>query len=608
MRFILKILLITLLFFTNTRSQENQVLAKIDNLIITSDEFIARYELTPQLFRENQKIKEELKLEFLYSLVSEKLLSLYGDEIKLDTSLIVKKTLKYFEEMFVRDALYKKVIQEKAQSKSDSLLSYYLSNANNVKMIYIFSDSEKEINDIYALLKMGVPFDSVYFELNAGKADTLKLSVGQMNADIEDKIFTLPDGAVSIPILMEDGWYIFRILERDNPLLLKAKGWESDYKNSKRIAKERAEFLFYNDFMKNFFKEKEVKINAKILRSLSSHIYFVLSKRAIPNQNLKNNSLLVKDIASIESKIGYDSLFVPVVEMKNSVITIGDYLHFLRFENFNVDTLDYHFLFNSLSNKLKNFIGYKMLANEGYRLELQNTKEVKEQVKLWKDNYYMQLVTSMFIDSAAINDDEIIDFYNQRNHKSFGNKEINILEIVTDSLEIVEKVLDEIEKDADFLELAKSYSKNFNGNISVLGSGFLRVNSMGQVGQVAANMKVGDIYGPIKTHEGYLVFKLLGVREDSVFLKTNFAQIKEELGRELSFLKQKNSLNKFIGNLANKYSVDIYLDNLKRILVTSHHSIIYNYIGFGGRVLAVPLLNINMEWVPEWKSNPENIQ
>ena len=131
-----------------------------------------------------------------------------------------KGQVKYFEEMFVRDALYKKVIQEKAQSKSDSLLSYYLSNANNVKMIYIFSDSEKEINDIYALLKMGVPFDSVYFELNAGKADTLKLSVGQMNADIEDKIFTLPDGAVSIPILMEDGWYIFRILERDNPCLL----------------------------------------------------------------------------------------------------------------------------------------------------------------------------------------------------------------------------------------------------------------------------------------------------------------------------------------------------------------------------------------------------
>ena len=84
--------------------------------------------------------------------------------------------------------------------------------------------------------------------------------------------------------------------------------------------------------------------------------------------------------------------------------------------------------------------------------------------------------------------------------------------------------------------------------------------------------------------------------------------IRDRLGRELSFLKQKNSLNKFIGNLANKYSVDIYLDNLKRILVTSHHSIIYNYIGFGGRVLAVPLLNINMEWVPEWKSNPENIQ
>ena len=107
------------------QSQEKQVLANIGQLTISSEEFQNRYELTPQLFRENQRISEELKLEFLYSLIAEKLLALYGDEIKLDTSLIVSKSLKYFEEMFVRDALYKKVIQEKAQSKTDSLMSLF---------------------------------------------------------------------------------------------------------------------------------------------------------------------------------------------------------------------------------------------------------------------------------------------------------------------------------------------------------------------------------------------------------------------------------------------------------------------------------------------------
>ena len=67
------------------QSQEKQVLANIGQLTISSEEFQLRYELTPQMFRENQRISEESKLEFLYSMIAEKLLALYGDEIRLDT-------------------------------------------------------------------------------------------------------------------------------------------------------------------------------------------------------------------------------------------------------------------------------------------------------------------------------------------------------------------------------------------------------------------------------------------------------------------------------------------------------------------------------------------
>lgn len=608
MRFIFKYLILALPFLTIAEAQENQVLAKIGTIEITSDEFMARYELTPQLLKENQKIKEELKLEFLYSLIAEKLLALYGEQIRLDTSVIVKQSLKYFEEMFVRDALYKKVVQEKAQLKTDSLLNFYLSNANNVKMIYIYSDNNTEINKIYSLLKLGIPFDSLYSELNSGRTDTFSVSVGQIKEDVENKLFSLPDGAFSSPIEMDDGWYIFKILKRYNPIITKSKGWESDFKNSKRIAKERSEFSFYKEYLKNFFSNKEVKINAKLLRNISSQVYSILSQRIDQNQTFYNRALLVNDIAFIELKMGKDSLVQPIVEMSNSFITIGDYLNFLRFENFTVDTLDYLFVFKSLSNKLKNFIEYKMLANEGYLLGLQNSVEVKKQVKMWKENYFMQLVTSMFIDSASVSDDEIIAFYNERKNGSLRNKEVNIVEIFTDSLEIVENVLKSVEDNKDFIELAKKYSQKFDGNVKNLESGFFNVNSKGQLGQIASKMKVGEVYGPIKIQEDFLIFKLIAVREDSLLLKNNFTQIKDELKRELGFLKKQKSFNKFIGNLANKYGVDIFKEKLKNILVTSHHSIVYNYLGFGGRVLAVPLLNVNMEWVPEWKSNPENIQ
>jgi len=227
------------------QSQDREVLAKIGELTISSEEFQLRYELTPQMFRENQRISEELKLEFLYSMIAEKLLALYGDEIRLDTSLIVSKSLKYFEEMFVRDALYKKVIEEKAQFKADSLMSFYLSNANNVKMIFIFSDDENEIKNIYKILELGVPFDSLYSEQPMNLRDTLTISVGQLEENIENKIFPLPDEAYTGPIEMEDGWYISKILKRYNPIVVKSEGWENDYKNSKRIAKERSEYSFY---------------------------------------------------------------------------------------------------------------------------------------------------------------------------------------------------------------------------------------------------------------------------------------------------------------------------------------------------------------------------
>ena len=590
------------------QSQEKQVLANIGQLTISSEEFQLRYELTPQMFRENQRISEESKLEFLYSMIAEKLLALYGDEIRLDTSLIVSKSLKYFEEMFVRDALYKKVIEEKAQFKTDSLMNFYLSNANNVKMIFIFSDDENEIKNIYKILGLGVPFDSLYSELPVSQRDTLTISVGELEEKIENEIFPLPDDAFTIPIEMEDGWYIFKILKRYNPIVVKSEGWENDFKNSKRLAKERAEYSFYKEYMQNLFKNKEVKINAKILRNLSYHIYSILVERFNQTQSSKNHSLTATDIALIEFQLGVDSLILPLAELENETITVRDYLHFLRFDNFKVDTLNYQFVFKALSNKTKNFIEYKILSEQGYKLGLQKTTEVKKQVQMWKDNYYMQLVTAMFIDSAAVSDNEIIEYYNKSKNGYLQNKEVNILELVTDSLETIEKVLSGIELGTDFYELVKKYSKDFSDDSKGMESGFFSVNSNGDVGRIAADMNIGEVYGPIKISEGYLIFKLLAVRQDSVILQDNFKQIKKELGKELGYLKKQKSINKFIGNLANKYDVDINTDLLEKISVTSHNSIVYNYLGFGGKVLAVPLININMEWVPEWKENIEKIQ
>lgn len=609
MRTVLSLTIIILLISTCPQAQQrSEILVTIGDREISKKEFQSRYELTPQLHRENRRIKEELKLEFLYSLIAEKLLSMYAEEINIDTTEVVKKSLKTFEEMFVRDALYKKVIRERAKNKADSLLTFYLNNANNVQMIFIHSSLQNDINNIYGLLKLGVPFDSLYIELKTQRNDTLTVSVGELDEEIEKKIFHLPDGAFTIPIELEDGWYIFKILNRYNPVLVKSKGWESDFKRMQRLAGERAEYEFYEEYISNFFRNKTVNINADLLKSLSQQFYLSLEKRVMPNQSVQNLFLMISDLPFIADNLGPDTLRASFIELDDQPITLGDFLHFFRFENFKVDSLDSKLVFNTLSNKARKYIEYKMLSDEGYKLGLHHSEEVKNQLQMWKDNYFMQLTTFEFIDSARVNDDEILAYYNERKGGNLRNKEVNILQLITDSLEVIESIINDLETGIDFHELLLIYSdhpsvSNLSGE-----SGFFSVTTNAEIGSIVAAMEVGEIYGPVKLANGYSIFKLLDVKEDSVFLADDFEQIRTDLGRELGYLKKQNSFNKFIAGLATKYDVKINFDLLKSVIVTSHQSIIYNYLGFGGKVLAVPLLNVNMEWVPEWQGKQQNIQ
>lgn len=584
--------------------QENNILAGIGDKVITEQEFKVRYELTPQLFRENKKIVKELKFEFLYSLIAEKLFSKYGDEIRLDTSAAVKESLDYFEEMFVRDALYKKVIRGKAKSKADSLLTFYLANANNVQMIYIYSEDLKEINNIYNLIKLGVSFDSLFAELKTDKNDTLVVSVGELNKSVEDQLFPLPDGSVSNPIRMQDGWYIFKILRRYNPVLYKSKGWENDYKNSEKIAIERAESELYNIYIKDFLSDKKMSINSKLLRIVASEIYSVLNNRYSEEKSSPPYSLSIFDIPDIKKKLGSETLNLTIVDLVTKKYSVDNFISFLKFDILSVDKIINSYILNALSNKLRKFAEYKMLADEGFRLGLQNSDDVKKQIQMWKDNYYMQLITSSFIDSADVTDQEL-QSYLQSSSKNIKTKKVNIIQIFSENLETIEKILTEIESGKDFREIAEYYSSLYPVTQDKIESGYFSVNENGEIGRISDKMKLNEIYGPVPVDNRFLIFKLIDIKEDSVKISLN---ANEELRRELGYKKQHKSFNNFISNLAVKYNLKIFPDVLNNIQVLSLQSIAYNYLGFGGRILAVPLLNMNMEWVQEWKNKSDVIQ
>ncbi|MGD8306830.1 MAG: SurA N-terminal domain-containing protein, partial [Ignavibacteria bacterium] len=166
--------------FINAQSFiEDKIVAQVGSNNISSKEFLYRYELTPQLFRENRNIKRELKKEFIYSLIAEKLLAQYALDTALDTIQTVRNTIKNYERMFVRDALYKKEIESKGAVEVDSLLDIYLSGRNNLTLVYLTFTDEKQAKDIYNSLIEGKDFDSLYSYLFDHLKDTLLIKRGE---------------------------------------------------------------------------------------------------------------------------------------------------------------------------------------------------------------------------------------------------------------------------------------------------------------------------------------------------------------------------------------------------------------------------------------------
>jgi len=585
---------------------DDKIIAKIGNISISEKEFKMRYEFTPHLGLQRKRT-QETKRSFLYSLIAEKLFALDALNSGLDTNDIVQYTLKEYEKMFVRDALYKIVIKDKAKSKADSLLTKYIDEASEFWMIFIASKDENEINRIYDLLGKGVPFDSLYVELNNN--DTLKLKIGDLDEDIETELLGTNENNYTKPMFIktnshgtEPAWFIFKMVKKNNPILARLTGWETEYKRLEKIAESRAENKIYRKFMTDFFRTEKIKADGELLKSLAKKISSVFKEKSKNRKSEDEKIFLdIYDLISIQNGFGKDSLNMTYIYLDDNTITLKDFLRHFRFINFSSTKYDFQTIASLVNSKTKKFIEEELLVKEGYKRGLQNLPEVKESYNTWRDNYLFQVDKASISDSVKISDEDILNEYN----KSKGYMkpaEVKIIEILTDSLEVVEKVLNGLRNNIDIHELARKYSQHKLTKENGGELGFFPVTSYGEIGKIAGTMKIGEVYGPLKVPEGYSIFKLIGKKEESK-IQTSFDDQKEEIKNELTYKKMNDSIINYTVKLANKYGIKIYEDALSSVNVTAINSFVFRYLGFGDRITAVPLLPPNTDWVKQWQES-----
>ncbi len=583
---------------------DNKPVAKIGYLTISQDEFQERYEMTPVFRKHIKRMRESLKLEFLYSLIAEKLWALEAENRHLDTTSVVSFAAKEFEKMFVRDALYKKEIRDKVTVSDSEIIQGYTRNNTKLEVNYLVSDSESVIRDLYNLLQQGIPFDTI-LALRPEKdeqVNPIDVVYGQMQLNIEDSLYNLKIGEYTAPFFTPDGWYIFRLKDKTEKVLNTVYDRDNSRNATKKIIEARKERQLFEKYYSDFFKGRNVDVNANLFRSLASKLSDILTKRKKDYDVVEKDPVYLepKDLINLEAQFGKDTLDIEYIKFKKDPMSFDEFLKTLAFNGFSSVKTDYRSIVHVLNIKTSTTLEQELLSRKGYEEGLNSLPSVISDLEMWKENYLYQYLQNQFIDSTTVSDSAAYTEYLKNNKTADYPEEVNIVEVLTNSLDTVETVLNQIKTGVDMHKLAMKYTqrtwtKAKNGEF-----GFFPIIAYGDIGRIAAAMKIGEIYGPLKVPEGYSIFQLLDKRAPYKTEPQPFTKLKDTIERSMEYKKARGSIINYTVHLAKKYGVKIFPKTLSSVEVTDINSMGFRFLGFGGRITAVPLLAPNVDWVEKY--------
>ncbi len=691
-----KFILVVLLFTVSGFAQEtNKSVATVGNEKISEREFRMRFELMPHLSSYQQNV-DSTKKDLLYSIIAEKLLALEARKLGFASSDYYKESIGQIRDLYVRDALYKKVVASKVKIDDSDIQEALNRYSQTLKVKIISAGDSTTVSRYYSELKEGVPFDSVEKYSDPVEFDSLKspikIAYGQMADDyVEDTLYSLRPGEFSSPVSTEGGWFIFKLVGVDYRVPPNAD--DPNYNRSIiEVIRLRKSRIVGTKFLDRFFRDKQAVVDSAMFWRLAEKISAVLSdKEARKDFGYGGNLYLSEgDVMNLAAYFGEDMLNRPLVHIEHDPITLKEYLYSFLVYPYLVRNASLRATAYYLMESINKYIQYRFLSTEGLNEGLESKPDVKEDIGIWGDDYLAKMLKNTFRDSVSVTDAEVKDYfmrekerekvdileilnnnldtitavmkkvsdggdfrllasqYTQRTWtrarggefgyfpvdslgvigkiaagmkldevygpvktdsgysiiKLIGRKlrdsqreQVSVREILTQSLDTVETIFRDLQMGEKFSMLARrfterSWTKADSGNM-----GYFSVYSFGDIGKAAAKMRPGQVYGPILTDSGYSIIKMIGKRYDTTNTRQDFETEKKELRDQLLEKKFNDKFFKYIAGLAKKYKYSINEKNLKALKLINIPMFTYKYIGFGGKITALPYLGPWYEWV-----------
>lgn len=599
----LKNILITILtlsgfiFSGNCQTVEN-VVAEVANQKITAREFLFRLELSPFITHKSAWNQDSLKSDFLYSLVAERLWYLDALEKGLTESEEFRFYFKPLEDIFLRDALFKKEVEEKVKLSAEDV-SNALNKAQYKMIAKILTSSDSGlINELYYKLQTTDNYDSLLttFPFASVSANQFEITLGSIkDEEVENYLFALSPNEFTKPIKSEVGWVIFFIKDKlFTPIDISDEAKVNKIKN---IVRTRRIMLRTNEYLQNLLGNITINIDETSFRIVAEKIYERINSSARLKKDSSGFILDDNDYRVIKSQLGVENLTRVMFKVFDQEVTLWDFLSNLAFEEHRFQSIEKNIIFQKLNRIAKDFVQQQVLTYQAKKSGVDRQKNIYDELEIWKQNYLAQLNKLTFLDSARIDDNELNQFLEESSKAGNALDYVNLKLLTLSSIQEMENVLKQLTEGNSFEEIIKKFGKtdmlvDENGE-----TGLQPAFALGDIGTIASQLKVNQIYGPIKRNDGYSLIMITERKTVADSIKID-NQITKEKFRNYLFQKKLNeTISRKTIQLAQKYNARVYEKVALQTKSTGIQMFVHRLMGFGGRIAGTPLLDNWADWI-----------
>ena len=598
---LLSFLIILFILITFCGKKETEpIVARAGKTTIPLSEFRERYEFTPHILM--TKDTERNKHQFLISLLGEKFLAEDAYHRDLNKDEKFQTYSNQMEKEAIVEALFEQEVASKIQITDEELSKAFMLSQSELDVQVLSFENIEQALEAKKQIDAGKSFHQVKREfqtdafISADSVLTLTMKWGESHPKIEQVAFQLKSNEVSDPVEADGVSFIIKLIQKRTNVMITEADYLREAPSIRNKIKQRKKAEMLTDFMRSLMAEKQVRVAKEIFKFVADELekFYPIEDSSTASERMQEQQEFRLD--SLQSKNLADHLNDTFARFNDgSTWTIGDFIKKLSIGPYRLSYKSRESFRNSLSHAIRRMIEFESLAKKGQGAGLHNIYYVRYQKKMWDDAYLAQLLRQQIIDTVSVSGEEVRNYYNQHKNNYTGPEMVNLQEILVNDAALAHQVFQRIKNGEDISELARKYNQREISRKTDGIMGYFNTSALGKIGEVARNLDIGEIGGPVKTEKNqYSVFKILDKKDAG---PQPLEKVWNSVKRDATTAKHSQAIDQFLIQLAQKYDLKInhtVLDTIKTVdinmMVLKHH--------FPNR-MAAPLvtpLNKSYQW------------